>query len=383
MHSGAEVIDADGHVWEPVDLWDRYIDREFYGVRPIINVTGTSASATVSAFGKVFPRGAGSQSGPAGDADNYRAYARDTVGEWYTRYQQYFDRGWTADCYIEAMDAEGIDRMIFYPSKGLWAPSMGDADGRLSSAICHAYNRWLHDFCSAEPGRLYGAALLALHDPSLAIKEAEYAISELGLKGIMIRPNPYSGRNLEDRDYDDFYEAISELDVPLATHEGAGVWMPEYGDRYQSGIAPHAMCHPMEQMGAVYSFTAGGVMERHPHLRVAILEAGGSWLPYWLYRLDEHVEWQLDLEKEGGPLSMMPSEYFRRQGWISCEADEPSLRGVVDYVGADRLIWASDFPHPDGKYPGAVDVVFNIPDLSKEEIAAYAGANAKALYKLD
>jgi predicted TIM-barrel fold metal-dependent hydrolase len=158
--------------------------------------------------------------------------------------------------------------------------------------------------------------------------------------------------------------------------------MPEYGSRHTSRLAQHAMCHPMEAMGAVFSFAAGGVMERHPRLRVAILEAGGGWLPFWLYRLDEHYEWLEDVPQEGGLLSMKPSEYFRRQGWIGCEADEPNLRGVADYVGADRMLWASDFPHPDGKFPGAVDALMDAPGLTRDEIALYAGENARALYKL-
>jgi predicted TIM-barrel fold metal-dependent hydrolase len=76
------------------------------------------------------------------------------------------------------------------------------------------------------------------------------------------------------------------------------------------------------------------------------------------------------------------SDYFRRQGWINCEPDEPNLQGVVDYLGADRLLWASDFPHPDAKYPGAVASLFSKAQLSKEDLAAYAGANARTLYQL-
>jgi predicted TIM-barrel fold metal-dependent hydrolase len=79
---------------------------------------------------------------------------------------------------------------------------------------------------------------------------------------------------------------------------------------------------------------------------------------------------------------MAPSDYFRRQGWINCEPDEPNLRGLADFIGADRLLWASDFPHPDGKFPGAVDALFGAVGLDGEEIGAYAGGNARSLYRL-
>lgn len=270
--------------------------------------------------------------------------------------------------------------MVLYPSRGLYAASVADLDGRVASAICRAYNRWLYDFCQTDPERLIGVALIGLQDPAMAITEARLAVQELGMRGVMIRPNPYAGRNLHHPAYDDFYAALVEIDVPVSTHEGCGVWMPEYGlDRFDEHIAWHAMSHPMEQMGAVLSFTVGGVMERHPELRVGILEAGGTWLPYWLNRLDEHVEWIGDVETPY--LTMLPSEYFRRQGWIGFEADEPGLGVLVDYVGADRILWASDYPHPDaGDDP--VGDVFGVEDFSSEVRGRILEANPKAFYKI-
>jgi predicted TIM-barrel fold metal-dependent hydrolase len=251
----------------------------------------------------------------------------------------------------------------------------------VASAICRAYNRWLRDFCEYEPDRLVGVALVGLQDPELAIADARYAVTELGMAGVMIRPNPYCGRNLHHPAYDGFYAALAELGAPLATHEGGGVFMPEYGyDRFEEHIINHAMCHPMEQMGAVASFTIGGVMERHPLLKVAILEAGGTWLPYWLSRLDEHVEWLRDVEAKH--LSMLPSEYFRRQGWIGFETDEPGLQGLVEYIGADRLLWASDYPHPDASFPGMVDELFDANGLTPDDIRTIVAGNPLELYRL-
>jgi predicted TIM-barrel fold metal-dependent hydrolase len=190
------------------------------------------------------------------------------------------------------------------------------------------------------------------------------------------------GRNLDDPAYDPFYAEVAELGVALGIHEGSGVWMPEYGaDRWpRSNFINHTLCHPMEQMAAVCAMTAGGVMARHPELQVAFLEAGGGWLPYLLDRLDEHFEMYGHIPSETGHLSMDPSEYFRRQGWISCEADERSLRLIADTVGADRMLWASDYPHPDAEFPGVVDKLFRAKGLEHEEFAQYAGAAAAVFY---
>jgi predicted TIM-barrel fold metal-dependent hydrolase len=366
MRDGHRIIDSDGHIVEPYDLWDRYIDREFYGVRPICD-PGTMA---MEVMGRRMSR-----------SYENAAYGDAVTTAWKQRHAGAEQRGYDAASQLAAMDGEGIDTMVLYPSRGLYAASVSDLDGRVASAICRAYNRWLHDFCASDPDRLVGVALVGLQDPELAAVEARYAVEELGLRGVMVRPNPYAGRNLHDRAYDGFYTEMERLDVPLATHEGCGVWMPEYGlDRFSEHIAWHAMCHPMEQMGAVLSFTLGGVCERHPALRVAILEAGGTWLPYWLSRLDEHVEWLKDVEARH--LTMLPSEYFKRQMWIGFEAEEPGLRGLADYIGADRLLWASDYPHPDAHFPGVLDELFETENLRDDERWAILRDNPQALYGL-
>ncbi|MHB8328092.1 MAG: amidohydrolase family protein [Acidimicrobiales bacterium] len=366
MRNGHLVVDADGHVIEPADLWDRYLDPTFLGVRPTCDPDSTS----IEVLGHKMPRSYGSS--------DYRKHLTEM---WDEKYAVPKARGYDAQSHIDSMDKEGIDVMVLFPSRGLYAAAIGDMDGRIAAAMCSAYNRWLADFCAFNPERLVGIALLSLHDPALAIRDATEGVRELGMRGVVVRPNPYAGRNLHDPAYDDFYSALEELDVPLCTHEGNGSFMPQYGaDRFSERIAWHVMCHPMEQMGAVVSLTAGGVFERHPALNVAILECGAGWLPYWLYRLDEHVEWLRDSEAKH--LSMLPSEYFRRQGWISVEPDEPHLATIVESVGADRLLWASDYPHPDASYPGMVDDLFGAPGLTADDLRHIACDNPISLFGL-
>lgn len=365
MRNEHPVIDSDGHVMEPDDLWDRYIDPQFYGVRPR---TDPRLRGSMEVLGHKMSR-----------SYEYEPYREWVNKSWLENHAEAEARSYDGASYIDAMDAEGIDKMVLYPSRGLYAASVADLDGRIASAICRAYNRWLRDFCDHASDRLIGVGLLGLQDPAMAVDEARYAVEELGMVGVMIRPNPYMGRNLHHVDYDDFYSALEDLDVPVATHEGCGVFMPQYGtDRFDEHIINHAMCHPMEQMGAVASFTIGGVMERHPDLRVAILEAGGTWLPYWLSRLDEHVEWLKDIEAQH--LSVLPSEYFRRQGWIGFEPDEPGLGVLVDYVGPDRLVWASDYPHPDAHFPGMLDELYEAEGLTDEDRRSILSRNPLALY---
>jgi len=96
---------------------------------------------------------------------------------------------------------------------------------------------------------------------------------------------------------------------------------------------------------ALFQFLAGGICERHPKLRVVILEAGAGWVPFWLWWLDELTERYRGLDVP--ELSLRPSEYFRRQCFISAEMDEPTLPAVIDALGTDPIVTASDFPHPE------------------------------------
>ncbi len=171
---------------------------------------------------------------------------------------------------------------------------------------------------------------------------------------MMVRPNFVFGRNLGDRAFDRLYDALEATGLVLAVHEGFGVQSgPTIGaDRFPGFTARHLCSHPMEQMAAMASLVLDGALERHPRLKVAFLESGTGWLPYWLARLDDHIEWMRDSETK--ELSLSASEYFARQCVISCDPEDKLVARTVETVGADHVIWASDFPHPDAAFPDAV-----------------------------
>jgi predicted TIM-barrel fold metal-dependent hydrolase len=197
-------------------------------------------------------------------------------------------------------------------------------------------------------------AVVPQRDPARAAAEVRHA-AELGLPGVIVRPNHLADVYLDDAAFDPLYDALGETGVVLGVHEALGVRAPTIGrDRFESFAARHMCSHPLEQMTAAVALLLGGVLERHPGLRVAFLESGTGWLPYWLARLDEHREWMEDTECAG--LSLTPREYFARQCVISSDPEDTLTAFVIGTVGADHVMWASDFPHPDAHFPDAVDV---------------------------
>jgi predicted TIM-barrel fold metal-dependent hydrolase len=250
------------------------------------------------------------------------------------------------------MDAQGIDAVVLYPSLGLFVPYLPDLTPVQSQGACRVYNDWIADYCRDDPSRMAAVAVVPLADPDLAAAETERA-ADLGLVGIMVRPNRLYGRELGDAAYAPLYRAVEETGLVLAVHEGLGVQGPTIGDRFSSFVSRHLCSHPMEQMAAMAGLILGGVLQRYPDMRVAFLESGTGWLPYWLHRMDEHHKWMADSECAGLPL--LPSEYFRRQCTICTDPDDDLAGWVIARVGAERVLWASDFPHPDALFPTAVD----------------------------
>jgi predicted TIM-barrel fold metal-dependent hydrolase len=314
VRDGLRIIDADAHVIEPTGL--------FGDLAAGVNVIDLPPTTPMV---------------PCGDPAVLAEFLAD---------------GCSAREYLRCMDREGIDAVVLYPSIGLFVPFLPALSAEQSASACRAYNEWMAEYRATDSSRLTGIALVPTVDMTLAAREAEHAAA-LGLPGVMVRPNPLYGRDLGDRAYDPLYDVLEEHDLTLSVHEGLGVLGPTIGrERSETFALRHAMSHPMEQMAAMGSLMLLGALERHPRLRVAFLESGTGWLPYWLARLDGHAEWMADSETRD--LRLTPSEYFERQCVICSDPDDPLAAWVVTQVGADHVMWASDFPHPDALYPEAV-----------------------------
>jgi len=141
----------------------------------------------------------------------------------------------------------------------------------------------------------------------------------------------------------------------------------------------HTFNQPLGVMAAAVSLTAGGVLERFPELRIALLEGNCSWAPWLMHRLDEHHEWVGWYEARD--LTKKPSEYFRSNCFVSVEADEETVVHYLDWFGDDNLVFSTDYPHGDSQYPHAVETFRKLP-LSEETQRKVAGDNWSRLYKL-
>ncbi|HTU38011.1 MAG TPA: amidohydrolase family protein [Acidimicrobiales bacterium] len=360
------VVDADGHVVEPLQAWERLPDAH----RPVVTADAHGYEHVTVGGTEILAVPLGTLARPGStfdDASAFRPLADAHPG------------GSDPHARLADMDAEGIDQAVLYPTIGLYFSVVEDPGAAV--ALAAAYNDWLASYCEADRARLFGAAMLPLQDPDAAARELRRAVHELGFAAGFVRPNPCLGRSLSDRAYEPLWDAAEELDVAIGIHEGSSVIVPTLGsDRPFNPLILHAVSHSFEEMLACAQLIAFGVLERHPRLRLVFLESSGGWAPFWLERLDEQAE------SFGGfcpDLTLRPSEYFARQCAISFEVDEHTLPALVPFVGAERIVWGSDYPHHDATFPGAVtalrDTIAPCPTAVQAKVL---GLNARQVYRL-
>jgi predicted TIM-barrel fold metal-dependent hydrolase len=276
------------------------------------------------------------------------------------------------------MRVEGVDLMVLYgPGYDMWVEGI---DPDLQAAMARAYNRWAEEMRETSEGRVLAAGPVPLNDVTRAVEEVRYAYEHLGTRCFWARPNPFNHRTLGDRYFDPLWEVLQDLDVPFATHEFMGLVGPSVGEeRFSSFVEWHSCVHPMEAQMAMLAMIVNGVYERFPRLRVAYMEAGSAWLPSWLHRIEEHVELAGWLETP--ECTKPPQEYFARNCWVTTECDEHLVYHVIEELGDSRILFETDFPHPDSKYPKAVQTFLGQERLGDESKRKILWDNALDFYR--
>jgi hypothetical protein len=280
---------------------------------------------------------------------------------------------------LEDMDLEGIDVTVMFP--GGAGEEWAGLDRDFAIALCRTLNDARAEFTRHRPERLKSVAKLPLIDPEAAAAELRRAVTELGMVG-MVTPQHIREKNLNHPSFDVVWAEAERLGVPVCVHGGGQAidQVPIAVDRFTTRLEVHALTHPVGQMIAVSCFTVGGILHRFPTLRVAFLEAGVGWLPFWLERLDEH--WELTPE-QAPAIDRRPSEYFLSgRCFIGCDPEEKGVAHVVNTLGDGVVVYASDYCHWDCKFPDTVKILAGRTDLGEEAKKRIFDDNGKRLYGL-
>lgn len=366
--NGFLIFDSDMHIMEPHDLWQRYIDKRYLAQAPI-GIT----SANVRDLRVRWPE----------DGDAAIRGGINPKGHNYERnqalYQSDSARGWVSEVQLEAMNTEGIDVAVMFPSRGLSVLTRPNMDPGFAAAVARAYNDWMYDFCALDPDRMLGAGMISVYDINDAVAETRRAVKELGFKAVFVRSNVVVGKPWHDPYFEPLWNVLEELDIPIGFHEATGSMSKQAGEHFDNFMLRRIYSQPFEQMMGLGSFIGGGILEKHPDMRVAFLEANCAWLPWLLWRVEEAHERELDAYMP--ELTKSPIELFKRQCWVSVEPDEEPAKYAIDFVGSDQLVFSTDYPHGDSRYPEAVNAFFEL-GISDEDKRKILWDNCARFYKV-
>ena len=248
-----------------------------------------------------------------------------------------------------------------------------------AAEFARLYNRWLAGYCRPHGGRLRGVAVVPIEDVATSIEIMREA-KALDLVATMV-PAALKRRNLDHPDLEPLYAAAEELDMALCVHGAPGIHLPKLGsERFDNYLQVHCVSFPFDMMVATTALVLGGVFERHPRLRVGLLESGVGWVPYFFERLHEHVEKRGRLAPA---CKRDPREYIaREQLYVSCEPEEAGVAFAADMLGPDFILYASDYPHWDSDFPESTRSLTRRTDLSEKVKTRVLGENARAFYRL-
>ena len=372
-------VDADGHVLEPRDTWQKYlepnlrdrairIEKDEEGVEVLL-VDGRPHTALRGRLGAL--------GGIGMDSEDLM-----TVGQ-----RSYEDGcplgGYDPSARLAVMDDEQINIALLYPTIGIaWEGIVRDPS--IATAYCRAYNRWIVDFCSQDRRRLVPIAHICLKDPEGAVQELKRARKD-GCAGVYLSPDPPArdGRQFDDPALAPFWETVQDLDIPIAFHvvaRSSGVldpWLNDQGRGVGAEVFSFAFL-ALDVMAAFTSMMTRGLFETYPRLRCAVLEAGSNWITAWLDRLDHKSQ----VMRSFSNMKLLPSEYFKRQCVISAEPDESITAKVVEHLGDDYVIWASDYPHLDASFHVVREIREKIAELPEASQRKVLGENALRFYGL-
>jgi len=379
--AASKVVDVDGHIMEPADLWEKNLEAKYKdrALRIRKDEDGLEYLEIDGQKSEIFKGGTLASFGAAG------ASPEELQEKWFKPGGVDWEDGRPPGAKdpharIKWMDECGIDVGFLYPSIGLSLDSETD-DPELLAAYCRVYNDWLTDFCKPYPNRLIPVAhipLMNIEDGVIELKRA----AKLGMKGIFLSAQPVSGISYGDRHYDPIWAEAQNLDMPVAIHvilnpKYVGHHLYPVGGDYLASFFFNVMFQGDVQL-AFTSFFEGAVFEHFPRLKVLVLETGCGWMHHWLELMDTKYK-QFGYATD---MKLPPSKYFDRQCWISGEPDEKGFPTTAQLLGADKLLWASDYPHSEGHADPVEELKEVIGCLSQAEQGKILGENALKLYNL-
>ena len=348
------VIDADGHINEPELRLIEFLDPPY---RSYLHAWVPDPNGRVNPNVSVAPKLAGFDPTLGGKLGANGPPGFPTPADW-----------------LQAMEEGGLELTVLYPTTLLGYSAIDDPDYLV--AVTRAYNTYVYeDWLKVSP-RFRAVALMPLLDVEESIKELRRTVTELGFCGAFL---PAVGFGLlGDRRLHPLYAEAERLGCLIAVHGGHAT---AESMRYTKFLHRHTIGFPVSNMMQMMHMTYEGAFECFPALRVAYLEAGCTWVPYLLNRMDE--EWEKRGAEEAPLCKQKPSAYIKSaRVFVHAEPSEDLLPQALEILGDQSLVYASDWPHWDHEYPESIEHLWGREDLTEAQKRGILADNARAMYGL-
>lgn len=382
-----KIIDTDTHVVEPPDLWTSRMSKKWGDLVPHVRwdeqrgdeawfVSGTRMSAV----------GAPAMAG-------WHEYPPSCP----PRFADTDPRSWDPAKRLALMDDYGIHAQILYPNVAVFSQKTLQSNGSndLQLECVRAYNDYLTEWAQFAPGRYVPVGILPFWDMEATIAEVE-RVAAAGHKGLVFTQNPaaFGLPVLTDPYWDRLWASAQEKKLPINFHIASGeVDLSGFGHESNGVAANYGMMGIsffMDNARTISQLIFGGICDRFPELKFVSVESGIGWMPFAL----EGMDWQWrnsGVHKEHPNYELLPSEYFKRQIYGCFWFEQDSARSAIEQLGADNVLYETDYPHPTSMSPGpASDAVRpddylrrNFAHLSEVDARKILHDNAAALYNLD
>jgi predicted TIM-barrel fold metal-dependent hydrolase len=368
-----KMLSSDSHVVEPPDLWEQRIEPHFRERAPRVVQEADGDWWMVDGYRTNSFQG-GAQAGKRFEAPQELKPA--------ARFAEVRPGAYLPEEHLKDNELDGVYGSVLYPTEGLLLFSVPDS--ALLTAIFRVYNDWIADFCSVASHRLKGIAMINVDDVPAAVKELERCRAR-GLAGAMITVYPPETRSYDHADYEPFWAAAQDLEMPLSLHIATNRPSPQQAWEEFRVIKPALFANADHWVRvSLGHMIFSGVFERYPRLRVGSVEHELSWVPHFLERLD--YTYTQRAPREGWQRfksAALPSDFFHRNVFLSFQEDQLGIRDRA-LIGVDNLMWGSDYPHTEATFPRSQQILerilAGIPGPEREKITC---SNVARLYHFD
>jgi predicted TIM-barrel fold metal-dependent hydrolase len=387
------VFDADNHMYETRDAFTKFLPREYSGLIKYVQVEGRDKIAVRGVISEYIPNPTFEVVARPGAWEEYfkngnpeGRSVRELMGKPIRAPEAFF----APEPRVALMDELGIDRALMWPTLASLLEDRLRTDPRATHVVVHALNQWMHEHWSFDfEGRIFPAPVITLPIVSEAIKELEW-VAERGAKLILIRPAPVPGyegfRSPALPEFDPFWQAVVDLDITVGMHASDdgltryyNMWEGKPDGEHLPFSGPSAFTDIMHTQGrgifdTLASLVGHGLLSRFPSLRILPVENGSGWVRPLVQALGNSYDRNAHLYAED------PLMVLKRNVWIH-PFHEENPRELIDLMGADRVVFGSDFPHAEGMSE-PLSYVDELEGLPKEDIARVMGGNLAEAMKV-